>query len=474
MGEEKHNQFCQKNYGSKTYLIYEEVDIGLLDEISRQMLCNNTIPGFLPLSEERSDGRVRLRYDITGLEPLRVRMEEPFTKKESTALLQVLLSCIFRAEEMMLDPAQLMWEEAFIYIDTEEEIVQMLCLPLKNVQERTSVFDFLRRFIMRATYDPTEDRSYVADLLGILNCPECSVRSFYNRLEELRQIEKEPCMPSSALQNLLDEEIPAGPAHSRVREKIRIRAQTEFSVGTHSRVREKIVTPPMSTLRTAGTKQIAVPQDASMQQATADIAKAGTPESQNGAKKAARLSFPASERIRLLIHLFTHFSRENWVRYRNGTYARKNAPERATREESLPSDSEDRRPQPARTPKSAFTSSISAGTTLLQSPDKVAHGAYLVRQKTGERIAIAQDLFRIGTQAAYADYVVHGNTAVSRNHATIQRDGALYFLIDNHATNHSYVDEVLLSPGEPTVLYHGATIRLADEMFLFFNEETGD
>ena len=46
---------------------------------------------------------------------------------------------------------------------------------------------------------------------------------------------------------------------------------------------------------------------------------------------------------------------------------------------------------------------------------------YLVRKRTGERIAINRTLFKLGKDASYVDYCIKDNPAVSRNHADILR-----------------------------------------------------
>lgn len=455
MEEEKKSRFCKKSYGAKTYLIYEETAMEDLDEISRRMLRHNSIPGYLSLSEERGDGKIYLRYDITGRKSLKERMQQPFTKKECTRILRALLACFFRAEEMMLHPAQLLWDENLIYIDTVEESLQMICLPLKKVDKNMLVLAFLQYFITTATYDTTEDRSYVADLLGQLNHPDCSVGSFYQSLQEMDNEIRDGV--SSMDKNQMSVQQP------------RIASACAMSEQCTTTLQEGIQT--ISAMQATNTQEMSPPENTGIRQrATTQAAlQSSQAARKNGAKKVIRLSGLRSEKMRALLHLLTHFSRDNWVRYRSGEYAIKNAAAETVGEEGRQTQSE----RPFRA-EHTFIPYVSAGTTLLQSPDTVQEHAYLIRKKTGEKIAIAQDLFRIGTQAAYADYVIQGNSAVSRNHATIQRNGALYFLTDNHATNHSYVDDVLLAPGEPTVLYHGATIRLADEVFLFCNEETED
>lgn len=96
-----------------------------------------------------------------------------------------------------------------------------------------------------------------------------------------------------------------------------------------------------------------------------------------------------------------------------------------------------------------------------------ATGAYLVRMKNNERIPITKSLFKIGKDASRVDYCITGNSAVSRYHASIvSRDGK-YFIEDQGATNHTYVNDSMIPAKAETQLTNGAKIRLADEKFEF-------
>ena len=91
----------------------------------------------------------------------------------------------------------------------------------------------------------------------------------------------------------------------------------------------------------------------------------------------------------------------------------------------------------------------------------------LVRAKTGEKSVINKSEYLIGKDASKVDCCIFDNSAVSRIHAKIVSKNGEFFVIDNHSTNHVYVNGMLIDPDTQVRLTHGARVRLGDEDFEF-------
>lgn len=102
-------------------------------------------------------------------------------------------------------------------------------------------------------------------------------------------------------------------------------------------------------------------------------------------------------------------------------------------------------------------------TSLLSGASK----AYLIRKKNGEKISISGVSFKIGKERRRVNYCVSDNTSVSRVHCEIIRKGADYYIIDQGATNFTFVNGVQLSPHKETILSDSSVVKLADEEFEF-------
>lgn len=92
---------------------------------------------------------------------------------------------------------------------------------------------------------------------------------------------------------------------------------------------------------------------------------------------------------------------------------------------------------------------------------------YIVRKRTGERIVINRNLFKLGKDASYVDYCIRDNPAVSRNHADLVRKPDGYYLVDKGSLNHTFVNGKKLAVDEYRKLEDGCLMQLANEVFEF-------
>lgn len=116
------------------------------------------------------------------------------------------------------------------------------------------------------------------------------------------------------------------------------------------------------------------------------------------------------------------------------------------------------------------------GDTTVLNPSQLPGGmgyapamafASLIRRKTNERISINKPVFKIGKERSSVDYFVSDNTAVSRNHANIINRNNTYFIVDNNATNHTYVAGRMIPSNVEVELHDGEIIMLGNEEFQF-------
>ena len=93
--------------------------------------------------------------------------------------------------------------------------------------------------------------------------------------------------------------------------------------------------------------------------------------------------------------------------------------------------------------------------------------ATLTRLKTGERISINKQLFKIGKERARVDYCISDNNNVSRCHAHIIFRGGSYYIVDQKSTNYTYVNGNKIDSDMELRLNSGDKIKLGDEEFEF-------
>lgn len=109
-----------------------------------------------------------------------------------------------------------------------------------------------------------------------------------------------------------------------------------------------------------------------------------------------------------------------------------------------------------------------AGETSLLGGGDLQPAASLIRRKNGETAKIMKPMFLIGKERRKVDFCISDNHSVSRSHASIICRNGSYYILDNHSTNHTFVNGNKICPDEAVKLHSGDKIRLADEDFDFY------
>lgn len=95
---------------------------------------------------------------------------------------------------------------------------------------------------------------------------------------------------------------------------------------------------------------------------------------------------------------------------------------------------------------------------------------YFVRERNGEEIHINKNNFNLG-KGKSSDYIITGNSAISRIHAMIITRENKYYIIDNQSTNYTYVNGIQISANEEYEIKASDVIKMADEEFTMYVDE---
>ena len=126
-------------------------------------------------------------------------------------------------------------------------------------------------------------------------------------------------------------------------------------------------------------------------------------------------------------------------------------------------------PMPAMSEGSEETGVLNDGsseTTVLGGGQSVPP-ATLVRRKNNERITITKQVFKLGKERRKVDYCIADNTNISRTHADIVFKNGDFYIVDNKATNGTFVNGASVAAGQERKLMNNDVIKLADEEFQF-------
>ncbi len=120
-------------------------------------------------------------------------------------------------------------------------------------------------------------------------------------------------------------------------------------------------------------------------------------------------------------------------------------------------------------PTEVFGDLDDSGTMLLDDmPANARLGIpYLIRRKNQERIPINVALFRIGRDKDFNHYYIPENRYIGHAHCHLLTKGNTVYVIDDQSKNHTFVDGVMINPGEEVMLTDGCVLKLGDEEFDF-------
>lgn len=94
-----------------------------------------------------------------------------------------------------------------------------------------------------------------------------------------------------------------------------------------------------------------------------------------------------------------------------------------------------------------------------------AKRVYLIKKNNGEKIVINKPSFVIG-KGNDCDYVITGNSAISRKHAELRIEKGSVYIVDKKSTNKTYVNGNVIQPEIMTKINNGDNIKVANEELL--------
>lgn len=90
---------------------------------------------------------------------------------------------------------------------------------------------------------------------------------------------------------------------------------------------------------------------------------------------------------------------------------------------------------------------------------------FLIKKNNGEKIVINKSSFIIG-KGTDCDYIITGNSAISRKHAEFKIEKGSVYIVDKKSTNKTYVNGNVIQPDIMTKINNGDNIKVANEEFL--------
>lgn len=467
--------FTLEMQGTNTFFTYQIQKGDKEDITTLNILKNNKIDGLLPFGYSQMNKDQFFRYNITSKITLEKFLLEIITKEQILTIWMTIINTIMELEEYMINENTLLLDLDKIYINVSTCKPELICMPLYNLK-MTGQEEFFKGLIYKMRYSQNEDTSYVVRLI-----------EYFNGSQPFSLIE---------LKNLLEnlsEKAASAPSNNSNKTDITDTMQYQPSGDLGKKQYDVEIKPILNT-------EI----NNNFESKLYNLNSMAQPEPQSPVS----VSEVSKDNIKVKKGLF-------WKRKNNSSKEKKNKKEKSkskvktTKGMSIPSsmavpgqavsandyflkqedknipviENQNRNAQASTYGVDNYNMvagtgfgettvlSTEVGETTVLSQDMQNNtgiqerAAYIIRKKNGDKRLIHKSEFKIGKEASYVDFSIEDNSSVSRTHANIIRENGKLYIMDNNSTNHTYVDNKIVMPGEKIELFHASQIRLADEEF---------
>ncbi len=489
----------------KKYLIYEKREKDVLDTFTMEMLSNNRIEGIVPFSYIQIDHEIHMKYNVTGLKSMMELFSGKINRKTILNILGSMADAVLKAEDYMLESSSYLFDESFIYVDTENMKVSMVVLPLERSGEKPE--NFLKRLLFDIPYDESEDCSYVAELVSFLGSGKSfSMQSFREQISEMKhrrmQEKKEPVKNAilgeksgEARRDIYTPPMRAGRRDEDMtafipqteKEKLSVKPDTAKKGGkSHLKNSEDLIgkmdviysdmseeEPEGKRFGIFGKKEKG---EKKLLFGKKQEKKSGVLSGATGKMPLAGLKIPGMDLPGKILNQEQEEKKADRI-------------DMPVKQISIPAQKVEIRCQ--ENLEMDFGDTVNIETyddkdeTLMlhpepEQPEKPHPGEIPVRQehprqrfllhrcRTDENFEIRGDIVRVGRSSSVSDICIPGNPGIGRIHVVLYvRDGQV-FIADNGSKNKTFVDGTELKPEDPPMLLlSGSKIKMSDEEFEF-------
>ncbi len=367
-------------------------DLKNLDPLALSMLSNNEFNCLIQIEADYGSEGLTLNYDLEGLSPIekgRLWDEEKLIK-----LIRFMKETLDEAEIFLIRGEDLSWSLDNIYMS--DKGFKFLYLPILGVKKE-GIGDCLRNLIALSRFDPEKSTSLLREILngmeeGDFNDGKGLAR-FLSKYDSINEDGKK----NQKAETIEDREVSY---------EVKIEKANSFLS------KENLISVEETDEGLSYTERAYPPR-------TLSTFKEGKEESMG------------------LFHLLTHFSMENWKKYRAGRKETKGEGVKKVENYSQ--------------------------TRLLPSASK----AYIWWVDRKKPIALDKLPFSIGSDGANG--LVINNPYISRKHAMIEKKSGQIFLVNLSDTNGTFLNKKEIKRGEKMELSNSDNFSLANENFIYFS-----
>lgn len=510
--------FTTETQGLDTFLVHEISGETQLDTAGLGMLLNNRISGLCPVSSIEIDNRKTIRYQVSSQIPLQQFFMDKVDKKRFLTVLNNILTAIDNMEDFMLDPGMLLLDRQYIFVNVGTLQTNLIYYPVLSDRHEFQLDNFIKSMIMNTEFDPNEQDNYVTMLISYLNCGEkltiAEIKQYISLL--LSSTNHKPQQQTTAAYASQQPFMNGAVQHPAMNMGAQpYMTQTPQQSGS---MQQPMAAPVASAPVNGGfavpnaamtSQQPAASQQPAKKKSLLEMLGLSSSKSKKDKPKKEKAS-KADKKSKKDIVTPSGMVIPNMDNTKSSTLPQ---PPRPAGVPSLPQQNQvlqqpannvvppvTQQPVITNIPpvqsqpvnnhtqqqplqfEQDYTSTANFGETVVLGTDTAGEttvlnagyntvqkqmNPYLIRKKTGERVEINKNVFRIGKEKNYVDYCISDNSAVSRSHADIIKKDNEFYIVDNNSLNHTFLNSKQIPSSQMQKLSDYMIIQLADEIFEF-------
>ncbi len=481
--------------GTNAYLVYELESDENIDTYAKGMLQENEVEGIISPSFVQKDEKRQLKYKVASLISLKDFLMHPMEKESLITIIRSVMNASASLSEYMLSEDSLLLDPEYVYFSLNTKELYMIYLPVDPYANGTTLREFILRMISHCTYDTEKRTDYVALVINAMNDPACGknpsvlmseLERISKKTDEALPVKKEaaerkPAPVHEAVEAAASVPVPAvkkPEPTEKISEKkplFSIFGKKETEKTPKEAPKEKKASPVRPP---AGIRGFAVPGAESAPPVPASVVPSA-PVKPAAAKEGKKLfgfgkkaeSVPKkSEKPEKTAKSGLSIS---------GFSIKKPVP---VPQAVTPATVEERRESGVLSYAGesngsehtvVFGGEEEGGTVIIGSEavgTAAASGIKMAKvtcKRTGKSMIIDKDVFHIGRDSGFVDFLIADNRAISAAHADIVRENGTYFLVDKNSSNHTYLNGTMLEPQKKYPLGDMDSVVVANEEIEF-------
>ncbi len=141
-----------------------------IDKVSYGMISNNIIEGVLPVAVSEIDSEKFLRYNISSYVSLNNMWKNVLGTDTVLDILINICNAVIEAEKFMISEDMFIWNESYVFYNSCEVKVGLVCLPIRRKQFQGNERELLKNFVLNARLNENEiNNSSINVIMNYLN-----------------------------------------------------------------------------------------------------------------------------------------------------------------------------------------------------------------------------------------------------------------------------------------------------------------